>query len=508
MMLRVTTMEILKLSYWNPARDMKSVLKDIKDFLRMWARLDLQSERNDRSRYPDGAYIDIEHHLLRLALVSEIVPRANKKYVVATPPAKASLPASALESTTPTPPGSSGSHRKKLGGASSSSGSGAGASSSPAAGAVSAAAAGSDPGPSTSSGAGAGAVSADKEMVKKYKKFALFGLSTTKEKDKDEKRGSKAQKKMAKGVGYSSYQQKGWDPKAYMAAQREKDKQIELVLGKIYQELRKLHHGGSSNQASEKNLPELLSDGAGGGGGAEDDEQAAGAVGGAAASSAQGSRSGGNSNSSGGGGGSSRSGSRRKRKHSPDEVAAANASNPSGGSSSSSNEGHEDDGASSSSSASPIDPQSDLFAVLEGSALIPFLESKLQANSFLEICAHKNVYMCVVNIVREIAGQPYLVPLLAPLPDQSSSLQSLLLALETQARVLLDKIGKASANGSVPRTASASASSSSSGSSGASGSSGSGAGAGGGASEGGAGRGAVKMEKFNEKASDDKLARY
>ncbi len=29
-MLRVTTMEILKLSYWNPARDMKSVLKDIK----------------------------------------------------------------------------------------------------------------------------------------------------------------------------------------------------------------------------------------------------------------------------------------------------------------------------------------------------------------------------------------------------------------------------------------------------------------------------------------------
>jgi baculoviral IAP repeat-containing protein 6 len=26
MMLRVTTMEILKLSYWNPARDMKSVL--------------------------------------------------------------------------------------------------------------------------------------------------------------------------------------------------------------------------------------------------------------------------------------------------------------------------------------------------------------------------------------------------------------------------------------------------------------------------------------------------
>ena len=36
-------------------------------------------------------------------------------------------------------------------------------------------------------------------------------------------------KNMAKGVGYSSYQQKGWDVKAYLAAQKEKDKQIELL---------------------------------------------------------------------------------------------------------------------------------------------------------------------------------------------------------------------------------------------------------------------------------------
>jgi hypothetical protein len=31
---------------------------------------------------------------------------------------------------------------------------------------------------------------------------------------------------MAKGVGYSNYQHKGWDVKAYMAAQKEKDKQV------------------------------------------------------------------------------------------------------------------------------------------------------------------------------------------------------------------------------------------------------------------------------------------
>ena len=99
MMLRVTTMEILKLSYWNPAKSMRAVLDDIKTFLQTFARLDLASERNDRSRYAEGAYIDIEHHLLRLALVSEMVPRANKKYVTATPPPKQNLPPSAMEAT-------------------------------------------------------------------------------------------------------------------------------------------------------------------------------------------------------------------------------------------------------------------------------------------------------------------------------------------------------------------------------------------------------------------------
>ena len=33
-------------------------------------RLEYLSERNDRKRYPNGSYVDIEHHLLRLALVS------------------------------------------------------------------------------------------------------------------------------------------------------------------------------------------------------------------------------------------------------------------------------------------------------------------------------------------------------------------------------------------------------------------------------------------------------
>ena len=41
--------------------------------------------------------------------------------------------------------------------------------------------------------------------------------------------------------------------------------------------------------------------------------------------------------------------------------------------------------------AAPIDPISDL-AMLEGSALVPFLESRLQNSSFLEICRHTAVF--------------------------------------------------------------------------------------------------------------------
>ena len=49
-------------------------------------------------------------------------------------------------------------------------------------------------------------------------------------------------------------------------------------------------------------------------------------------------------------------------------------------------------------------------------------------------------------------AQPCLISLLGQLPDQTTSLHSLLLALESQARILLDKIGKSSANGSVPKS--------------------------------------------------------
>ena len=48
---------------------------------------------------------------------------------------------------------------------------------------------------------------------------------------------------------------KGWDVKAYMAAQKEKDKQIQLVFEKICSELKKLH---SIPIVQGRNFPDRL----------------------------------------------------------------------------------------------------------------------------------------------------------------------------------------------------------------------------------------------------------
>ena len=71
------------------------------------------------------------------------------------------------------------------------------------------------------------------EPTKKTKsKFSLFGMNKDKESSEEKAKKKEAihRKNMAKGVGYSSYQQKGWDVKAYVAAQKEKDKQIGKIM--------------------------------------------------------------------------------------------------------------------------------------------------------------------------------------------------------------------------------------------------------------------------------------
>lgn len=79
-MLPVQGLNLFKLSSWNPARDMKSVLEEVKQHLEN-VRLDVKSSRNDRNIFPETSYFDIENHLLTLACVSETSPN-NLSYEV------------------------------------------------------------------------------------------------------------------------------------------------------------------------------------------------------------------------------------------------------------------------------------------------------------------------------------------------------------------------------------------------------------------------------------------
>ena len=71
----------------------------------------------------------------------------------------------------------------------------------------------------------------DLETAKKGKGWiphpATWLKGSGSDKKKKEEEVAKAQ---AKGTGYSSYSHKGWDIKAYQAAQKEKDKQIQVRL--------------------------------------------------------------------------------------------------------------------------------------------------------------------------------------------------------------------------------------------------------------------------------------
>lgn len=285
MMLRVAGMDVLKLSHWNPARDMCAVLQEIKGYLGAWARLDLDSERNDPRRFPQGAYIDMENYLLWLAWVSEIPSRAHRRF----PQAECDAPALAAP---------------------------------------------------------------DNDKKKLHEKSAFPA-----------------------GTGYSSSSHKGWDINAYLAAQREKDKQIECVLQKILQELRKGSHCDldlKHDTYSSFTLPSCSSK----------------------------------------------------------KPCTVNWAQQNG--------------------KSPVDPAEDLYNVLEASTLVPFLELKLQVDSFLEICQHTAVYRCVVDIISEIALRPKLVRLLWSLPDQVQSIYTLVSRLEDKAKAILVQLNKTSANGNIP----------------------------------------------------------
>jgi len=365
MMLRVASMDMLKLSHWNPARDMKSVLQGIKDFLSTWARLDLSSDRNDPQRYSHGAYIEIENHLLWLAWVSEIPSRAHQRF-----------PEAKLETLLTHAP------------------------------------------------------------------------------DSDKKK-CKEKSQVPSGTGYSSHFHKGWDINAYLAAQREKDKQIECVLQKILQELRK-----GSDSDSDLDIRHRKPFGI-------DDTYSSFTVPPSSSNSSPMEVTAEECIAS----------HYKAVHHNNNHVAAAPEKKFFVGLESVADLAECEDckkleleslsdkvvthnkwnsGASKQQNGkNPVDPMEDLFNVLEASTLVPFLESKLQVDSFLEISQHTAVYRCVVDIISEIASRPKLVGLLWSLPDQVQSIYTLVSRLEEKAKAILVQLTKTSANGNIPTTTSA-----------------------------------------------------
>lgn len=359
MMLRVSSMDMLKLSHWNPARDMKSVLQEIKDYLSTWARLDLDSERNDIERFPQGSYIEMENYLLWLAWVSEIPSRANLRF--------------------------QGTERETQ-------------------------------------------------------------MSYVPDSDKNKCR---VKSRFPAGTGYSSSIHKGWDINAYLAAQREKDKQIECVLQKILEELRK---GSDPN----RDLNVIIKKPFG-----VDDTYTSFTVPSCSSNQALMEVTEKDYSAS------------HKAVHGSNHVAAPPKKQCLV--SLESDTVHSEYGqdckmleleslnekvvtpnkwisgvSDQQNGKTAIDPTEDLFNVLEASTLVPFLESKLQVDTFLEICQHTAVYRCVIDIIGEFASRPKLVSLLWSLPDQVQSIYTLVSRLEEKAKAILIQLSKASANGNIP----------------------------------------------------------
>lgn len=95
------------------------------------------------------------------------------------------------------------------------------------------------------------------------------------------------------------------------------------------------------------------------------------------------------------------------------------------------------------------DYTTDMFTVLEGSALVPFMEVHLKENTFLEISRHSAVYSVIISVIREIAYRRDLLTLLCCLEGQTKSLYQHLEQLNEVASVMLKQITKP-ANGHVP----------------------------------------------------------
>ncbi|XP_022243129.1 uncharacterized protein LOC106460649 isoform X2 [Limulus polyphemus] len=78
------------------------------------------------------------------------------------------------------------------------------------------------------------------------------------------------------------------------------------------------------------------------------------------------------------------------------------------------------------------------------------IQQYLEQESFVEISRHTGIYKAIIQLLKEIAQQPTLVPLFGPLPNQKQSIHQFLGRLAQQASCILRHVGKVAANGCIP----------------------------------------------------------
>lgn len=83
-----------------------------------------------------------------------------------------------------------------------------------------------------------------------------------------------------------------------------------------------------------------------------------------------------------------------------------------------------------------IENHEDIRALLEGSALVPFLETEVSVMSLVEISRHLERYTALLNLIEVLGDRPLIFPLLCNLPKQKKSILSHMAALVENVRIL------------------------------------------------------------------------
>jgi hypothetical protein len=76
---KLATMKSLQPSNWDPVYGPKDIISYIRTELEADGRIDFESNLNSFEDHPAGAYSDLDHLLLKLCMVTEMVPRAQLK---------------------------------------------------------------------------------------------------------------------------------------------------------------------------------------------------------------------------------------------------------------------------------------------------------------------------------------------------------------------------------------------------------------------------------------------